>query len=46
MKLSQDEKNTIRHQFDCYCKKILREESRNIKKSLANQAKNDVFLRH
>ena len=44
MKLSQDEKNTIRHQFDCYCKKILREESRNIKKSLANQAKNDVFF--
>lgn len=34
MKLSQDEKNTIRHQFDCYCKKILREESRNIKKKL------------
>ena len=34
MKLSQDEKNAIRHQFDCYCKKILREESRNIKKKL------------
>lgn len=34
MKLSQDEKNTIRHQFDCYCKKILREESKNIKKKL------------
>ena len=34
MKLSQDEKNTIRHQFDCYCKKILREESRNIKMKL------------
>lgn len=47
MKLSQDEKNTIRHQFDCYCKKILREESRNIKKSLANQGQKMMyFLRH
>ena len=34
MALSKERQLTIEHQFDCYCKKILREESRNIKKKL------------
>lgn len=42
MKLSASEMKTVRHQFDSLCRKVLREESRNIKKQLARRAEKEV----
>ena len=37
MKLSDEEKRTIEHQFDSFCKKVLREESRSIKRKIQRE---------
>lgn len=37
MKLSDEEKITIEHQFDSFCKKVLREESRSIKRKIQRE---------
>ena len=39
MKLSDEEKITIEHQFDSFCKKVLREESRSIKRKIQREEK-------
>ena len=39
MELSDKEKRTIEHQFDCVCKKVLREERRNIIKKGDREAR-------
>ena len=44
MQFSPSQENTIRYQFDCLCKKVLRERSRDIKRSLVKQAKHEIFL--
>lgn len=42
MKLSASEMKTVRHQFDSLSRKVLREESRNIKKQLARRAEKEI----
>ena len=42
MKLSPYQKKTVRHQFDCLCRKVLRDESRNYKKQLARRAEKEA----
>ena len=37
MKLSDEEKRTIEYQFDSFCKKVLREESRSIKRKMQRE---------
>ena len=37
MELSNNEKRTIEYQFDSFCKKILREESRSIKRKMQRE---------
>ena len=37
MKLSDEEKRTIEYQFDSFCKKVLREESRSIKRKIQRE---------
>ena len=55
MKLSDEEKRTIEYQFDSFCKKVLREESRSIKRkiqreenlysnAIANLNREDLFV--
>ena len=55
MKLSDEEKRTIEYQFDSFCKKVLREESRSIKRkmqreknltsyAIANPNQEDLFV--
>lgn len=44
MQFSPSQENTIRHQFDCLCKKVLRERSRDIKRGLVKQAEHEIFL--
>ena len=55
MKLSDEEKRTIEYQFDSFCKKVLREESRSIKRkiqreenlysnTIANLNREDLFV--
>ena len=42
MKLSLSEMETIRYQFDSRCRKILREESRTIKRAIAKKAEKEM----
>lgn len=42
MKLSPSQMKTVRHQFDSLCKKVLRDESRNIDKQLARRAEKEL----
>lgn len=42
MKLSPSQMKTVRHQFDSLCRKVLREESRNIDKQLARRAEKEI----
>lgn len=42
--LLQNREETIRHQFDYLCKKVLREKSRDIKKRLIKQAECEIVL--
>lgn len=40
----QNQEETVRHQFDYLCRKVLREKSRDIKKSLVKQAEHEIVL--
>jgi len=42
LKLSPSQMKTVRHQFDSLCRKVLREESRNIDKQLARRAEKEI----
>lgn len=42
MKLSPSQMKIVRHQFDSLCRKVLREESRNIDKQLARRAEKEI----
>ena len=42
--LSISQMETIRHQFDSFCRKVLREESRNLKMQYARRAEREVVL--
>lgn len=42
--LSISQMETIRHQFDSFCQKVLREESRNLKVQYARRAEREVAL--
>ena len=44
MKLSSSQMKTVRHQFDSFCRKVLREESRNYKKQLVRRAEKEINL--
>ena len=44
MKLTPSEMKTVRHQFDTICRKVLRDESRTIKKQLARRSEMEVSL--
>jgi len=42
LKLSPSQMKTVRHQFDSLCKKVLRDESRDIDRQLARRAEKEV----
>ncbi len=42
--LSISQMETIRRQFDSFCRKVLREESRNLKMQYARRAEKEVAL--
>ena len=44
MELTPSQKKTIRHQFDSFCRKVLREEARDYMRSLARQKAREVSL--
>lgn len=44
MKLSPSQKQTVRHQFDAFCRKVLRDESRSYKKQLIRRGKQETAL--
>lgn len=44
LELSSSQKKTIRHQFDSFCKKVLREESRDYMRELSRRAEHEVSL--
>ena len=44
MELTPSQKKTVRHQFDSYCRKVLREEARDYMRSLARQGEHEVSL--
>lgn len=42
MELSPSQKKTVRHQFDSFCKKVLREEGRDYIRELSRRAEHEV----
>ena len=44
MELTPSQKKTVRHQFDSYCRKVLREEARDYVRGLARQGEREVSL--
>ena len=44
MELTPSQKKTVRHQFDSFCRKVLREEGRDYIKRLAWQSEHEVSL--
>ena len=44
MELTPSQKKTVRHQFDSYCRKVLREEARDYARDLARQGEREVSL--
>ena len=44
MELTPSQKKTVRHQFDSFCRKVLREEARDYTRSLARQSEREVSL--
>ena len=42
MTLSPSQIKTVRHQFDCFCKKVLREESRDYERQLAHILEREI----
>lgn len=44
MELTPSQKKTVRHQFDSFCRKVLREEARNYLRDLMRRAAHEVSL--
>ena len=44
MELTSSQKKTVRHQFDSFCKKVLREEARDYAKQIAWRSEHEVSL--
>ena len=44
MELTPSQKKTVRHQFDSFCRKVLREEARNYTKHIAWRSDHEVSL--
>lgn len=44
MELTPSQKKTVRHQFDSFCKKVLREEARDYYKQLARRSEQEASL--
>lgn len=44
MELTPSQKKTVRHQFDSFCRKVLREEARDYMRGLARQGEREVSL--
>ena len=44
LELTPSQKKTVRHQFDSFCKKVLREEARNYAKHIAWRSEREVSL--
>lgn len=44
LKLTPSQEETVRHQFDSFCKKILREEARNYAKHIAWRSEHEISL--
>ena len=44
MELTPSQKKTVRHQFDSYCRKVLRKEARDYMRNLARQNAHEVSL--
>ena len=44
MELTPSQKKTVRHQFDSFCKKVLREEVRDYAKQIAWRSEHEVSL--
>ena len=44
MELTPSQKKTVRHQFDSFCRKVLREEARDYARDLARQGEREVSL--
>lgn len=44
MELTPSQKKTVRHQFDSFCRKVLREEARDYARDLARQCEREVSL--
>ena len=44
MTLSPSQIKTVRHQFDCFCKKVLREESRDYERQLARRREKETIF--
>lgn len=44
MELTPSQKKTVRHQFDSFCKKVLREETRDYFRQLARYSEHEVSL--
>lgn len=44
MELTSSQKQTIQHQFDCFCKKILREEKVDYQRKLLSQADKEILF--
>ena len=44
MELTPSQKKTVRHQFDSFCRKVLREDARDYMRSLTRQSTHEVSL--
>lgn len=44
MELTPSQKKTVRHQFDSFCRKVLREEARDYKRHIAWRSDHEVSL--
>lgn len=44
MELAPSQKETVKYQFDCFCKKVLREEARDYIRHLNWRANNEICL--
>lgn len=44
MELTPSQKKTVRHQFDSFCRKVLREEARDYERHIAWRSDHEVML--
>lgn len=44
MELTPSQKKTVRHQFDSFCRKVLREEARDYERHIAWRSNHEVSL--